>query len=159
MIDTLARQARAFSLFTDAQSLISELIPAMRYSWHITNELHLHALISIIGSSVCIAAIWENGLVVGLRRRRGVRGTLLATRGPAPGSGLTRRHSDSQALRPGRLRQLSSSFEWRPVSEGRSHGSSTAVPALRSCRVAVTYYHWHGEPDLGVPPGRLGLGP
>ena len=65
MIDTLSRQAREFLLFTDTQCVISELIPAMRYSWHITTELHLHTSISIVGSSVGIAAIWENGIVVG----------------------------------------------------------------------------------------------
>ena len=98
MIDTLAREARAFSLFTDAQCLISELIPAMRYAWHIANELHLHALISIIGSSVGITAIWENGLVVGQPLPSPTPTTSITAPSTSSGALVTFEHSSSMFM-------------------------------------------------------------
>ena len=98
MIDTLARQAREFLLFTDTQCVISELIPAMCYAWHITNELHLHALMSIIGSSVGITAIWKNGLVVGQPLPSPALTTSITAPSTSSGALVTFEHSSSMFM-------------------------------------------------------------
>ena len=113
MIDTLARQARAFSLFTDAQYLISDLIPAMRYAWHITNELHLLALVSIIGSSVGITAIWENGLVIGQPLPSPTLSTSITAQATSSGALVTFEHSSSMFMA-----SLGQGWPWKI---GRAH--------------------------------------
>ena len=70
----------------------------MRYAWHITNELHLHALVSIIGSSVGITAIWENGLVVGQPLPSPTIATSITTQSTSSGALVTFEHSSGMFM-------------------------------------------------------------
>jgi len=66
MVDIIASQSRAESLYNDARALVSILIPAMRHLWHVHNELYLHTIISIIGPSVGITPIWDGVVAAGI---------------------------------------------------------------------------------------------